>query len=106
MNSFFDRLKSRKLIMTVLAAVTGIIKAYYPDFPDQALYTIVGSLMGYVVVQGVVDTSVQLANKNAAERPVTALNGSLIPEDKYNNLVSRLNEIMDELEQLEEKPKT
>ena len=106
MNSFLDRLKSRKFIMTILAAVTGIIKAYYPDFPDQALYTIVGSLMGYVVVQGVVDSTTPYANKDITDKPVTASNGPLIPEAKYNDLVSRLNGILNELEQLKEKPTT
>ena len=58
---FIERLKSRKLIMALLAGVVGFVKAYYPDFPDQALYAIVGSLLGYVVVEGTVDSFSQIA---------------------------------------------
>lgn len=61
MRPFIERLKSRKFIMALLAAVVSFIKAYYPDFPDQALYAIVGALMGYVAIEGAVDAAAQLA---------------------------------------------
>lgn len=50
-----NKLKSRKLIMALLAVVVGVIKVYVPDFPEDAFYTIVASIMGYVLVQGGVD---------------------------------------------------
>lgn len=56
-----EKLKSRKLLMALMAVVIGVLKIIYPDFPDQALYTIVGSIMGYVAVEGAVDASSQLA---------------------------------------------
>lgn len=61
MRPLIERLKSRKFIMALLAGVIGFVKAYYPDFPDQALYAIVGCLMGYVAVEGAVDAAAQLA---------------------------------------------
>ena len=60
MRTFFEKLKSRKFIMALLAAAVSFIKAYYPDFPDQALYSIVGALMGYVAIEGAVDAVSQL----------------------------------------------
>lgn len=61
MRTFIERLKSRKFIMALLAGVVGFIKAYYPDFPDAALYSIVGAFMGYVAVEGAVDAAGVLA---------------------------------------------
>ena len=61
MRPFIERLKSRKFIMAVLAALVAFIKAYYPDSPDEAMYTVVGALMGYVAIEGGVDAAGQLA---------------------------------------------
>ncbi|MFA5385107.1 MAG: hypothetical protein WC364_10660 [Eubacteriales bacterium] len=69
MRSFLERLKSRKFIMAVAAACVAGIKVYYPDFPDQALYAIVGACMGYVAVEGAVDAAAQLA-KWAAKKQI------------------------------------
>jgi hypothetical protein len=69
-----ERLKSRKFIMALLAAVISFIKAYYPDFPDEALYAIVGALMGYVAIEGAVDAAAQLA-KWLAEKNAKAKEG-------------------------------
>ena len=57
MRPIIKRLSSRKFIMAVLAACVGFVKALYPDFPEEALYTIVGALMGYVVVEGGIDAA-------------------------------------------------
>jgi hypothetical protein len=62
-----EKLKSRKFWMAVAAACAAGVKAYYPDFPDQALYAVVGACMGYVAVEGAVDAAAQLA-KWAAEK--------------------------------------
>ena len=61
MRPFLEKLKSRKLIMAVVAALVAGVKAFYPDFPDESLYAIVGALMGYVAVEGLVDAVAQLA---------------------------------------------
>lgn len=61
MRKFLDRLKSRKFIMALLAAVTAFVKAYYPDFPDQALYAIVAACLGYAAIEGGIDAAAQLA---------------------------------------------
>lgn len=62
-----NKIKSRKLWMALAAAGAGIAKAYYPDFPDQALYAFVGACMGYVAVEGGIDAAAVLA-KWAAEK--------------------------------------
>ncbi|ABO51098.1 conserved hypothetical protein [Desulforamulus reducens MI-1] len=64
---FVERLKSRKFIMALVAAAVAGTKVYYPDLPEDAIYTVVGALMGYVAVEGAVDAAAQLA-KWAAER--------------------------------------
>lgn len=56
-----NKLKSRKFWMAITAGATGFLKVYYPDFPDAALTAIVASLLGYVAVEGAVDTAAQLA---------------------------------------------
>lgn len=73
MRTFLEKLKSRKLIMTLVAAGVSFVKAYYPDFPDQALYTVVGALMGYVAVEGAVDAAAQLAKWAAAKKSDAAV---------------------------------
>lgn len=55
MRPFLTRLKSRKFIMALLAAITAFIKAYYPDFPDQALYAVVVTCLGYIAAEGAID---------------------------------------------------
>lgn len=67
---FVERLKSRKFIMALVAAVVAGAKVYYPDIPDDAIYTIAGACMGYVAVEGAVDAAAQLA-KWAAEKRKT-----------------------------------
>jgi len=62
-----EKFKSRKFIMSIVAALVAGIKAFYPDFPDAALYSIIGSLMGYVAVEGLVDGISQLAKWLAAK---------------------------------------
>jgi hypothetical protein len=41
--------------MTLAAFVVGGLKAVFPDFPDQALWTLVGVAMAYVAVEGAID---------------------------------------------------
>lgn len=67
MRPILNRISSRKFIMAVLAACVGFVKAICPDFPEEALYTIVGALMGYVAIEGGIDAVGTLA-KWAAER--------------------------------------
>lgn len=74
MRPFLERLKSRKFIMAVVAGVIGCIKVFYPDFPEDALYAIVGALMGYVAIEGVVDACGALAKWGLEKR------GGTIPE--------------------------
>lgn len=47
--------------MAIAAAVAGFIKAYYPDFPDKALYGIVAACLGYAAIEGGVDAVYALA---------------------------------------------
>lgn len=61
MRDFVERLKSRKFIMALVAAIVAGAKFYYPDLPEDAVYTVVGALMGYVAVEGAVDAAAQLA---------------------------------------------
>lgn len=61
MRSLKERLLSRKFITAVVAAIIAGLKVYYPDLPDKAIWTIVGCLMGWVVVEGVVDAVSQYA---------------------------------------------
>ncbi|MEG6521157.1 hypothetical protein [Desulfotomaculum sp. 1211_IL3151] len=73
MRPFIERLKSRKLIMALMAAVVAGTKAYYPDLPEDAVYAIVCACMGYVAIEGAVDAVGQLAKwlaeKTAAKPP-------------------------------------
>jgi hypothetical protein len=41
--------------MTLAAFIVGGLKAIYPDFPDQALWALIGVAMGYVAVEGAID---------------------------------------------------
>lgn len=61
MRPFLEKLKSRKLIMALVAAAVAGAKVYYPDLPDGAINLIVGALMGYVAIEGAVDAASQLA---------------------------------------------
>lgn len=63
MRSLIERLKSRKLIMSIVAAAVAGLKVYYPDISEEAIYTIAGALMGYVVVEGAVDAAAQLSRR-------------------------------------------
>lgn len=67
MRPFLERLKSRKFLMTLAAFIIGGLKAVYPDFPDKALWALIGVAMGYVAVEGGIDAAAQLA-KWAAEK--------------------------------------
>lgn len=53
--------------MALLAGMVAIIKAYYPDFPDQSLYAVVGAFMGYVAIEGAID-AVGVLGKWLAEK--------------------------------------
>ena len=61
MRTLSERLKSRKLWLAIASALVAGLKIYYPDIPSEAIFGIVGSLMGYVAVEGAVDASGQLA---------------------------------------------
>lgn len=73
MRPFIERLKSRKLIMALVAAAVAGAKVYYPGLPEDAIYAVVGACMGYVAVEGAVDAVGQLAKwlagKQAAKPP-------------------------------------
>lgn len=69
MRDFWTRLKSRKFIMALVAAITAFIKAYYPDFPDAALYGVVTACLGYAAIEGGVDAAAQLAKWLAQKYP-------------------------------------
>lgn len=69
MRPFLERLKSRKFIMALMAAIVAFVKAYYPDFPEEAMYAAVGALLGYVAVEGGVDAMAQLARWLAQKYP-------------------------------------
>jgi cbb3-type cytochrome oxidase subunit 1 len=61
MRPFLDRLKSRKLIMALLAGVIASLQIYFPDLPSDAINNVVYCLLGYVGVEGVVDAFGQLS---------------------------------------------
>ncbi len=67
MRPLLERLKSRKFIMAVIAAGVAGLKVYYPDLPQESIYTLVGALMGYVAIEGAVDAAGQLAKWGAAK---------------------------------------
>ncbi|WP_159438587.1 hypothetical protein [Desulforamulus ferrireducens] len=46
MKPLFDRLVSRKSIMSLVAAAVAGAKVYYPDLPEDAIYAI--ACIGYV----------------------------------------------------------
>jgi hypothetical protein len=69
-----ERFKSKKFIMALLTCVVAIVKVFVPDFPEDAFWTIVGVLMGYIFVQGTVDTA--KAIKKPAESENTKVGGS------------------------------
>ncbi|MFA5536328.1 MAG: hypothetical protein WDA53_04085 [Bacillota bacterium] len=52
---------SRKFITSIVAALIAGLKVYYPDLPDKAIWTVVGSLMGWVFIEGIVDAVSQYA---------------------------------------------
>lgn len=61
MRTLLVKLQSRKLIMALVAAVVAGAKVYYPDLPEDSINIVVGVLMGYVAVEGIVDAASQLA---------------------------------------------
>lgn len=63
MRSLIERLKSRKIIMSIVAAAVAGLKVYYPDIPEESIYTIAGVLMGYVAIEGFVDAAAQLSRR-------------------------------------------
>jgi hypothetical protein len=67
MRPLTERLLSRKFITAIVAALIAGLKIYYPDIPEEAIWTIVGCLMGYVAIEGAIDAASQLA-KWAAEK--------------------------------------
>lgn len=67
MRTLIDRLTSRKFITAIVAAIIAGLKVFYPDVPEEAIWTVVGCLMGWVAIEGAVDAAAQLA-KWAAEK--------------------------------------
>lgn len=66
--SLLEKLKSRKFWIALAAAGAGFVKVYYSEFPDQAMYTVAGALLGYVVIEGAVDAVGQLAKWAEAKK--------------------------------------
>ncbi|MCL6611164.1 MAG: hypothetical protein K6T66_06465 [Peptococcaceae bacterium] len=61
MRPLLERLKSRKFLMALAAAIVAGLKAYYPDIPDEAVNTVLMACMGYVAAEAAVDAAAQLA---------------------------------------------
>jgi|CZCB01.1.fsa_nt_gi hypothetical protein len=70
MRPFLERLQSRKFITAIVAAMIAGLQVYYPDLPSEAIWTVVGCLMGWVAIEGAIDAAAQLA-KWAAEKRTT-----------------------------------
>jgi hypothetical protein len=68
MRPFVDRLKSRKFITAIVAAMIAGLKVYFPDIPEEAIWTVVGCLMGWVAIEGAVDAAAQLAKYVAKKK--------------------------------------
>lgn len=69
MRPFWERLKSRKFIMALMAAIFAFIQGYYPDFPVEDAQLVVYALLGYVAIEGGVDAAAQLAKWLAQKYP-------------------------------------
>jgi len=50
-----EKLKSRKLWAAIIAGIVGFMKAYYPEFPNEALYTVLGAAAAYIAGEAYVD---------------------------------------------------
>lgn len=50
-----QKLSSRKLWMAVIAGIAGFCKAFNPDFPDEALLTVLGAAVAYIFGETYVD---------------------------------------------------
>lgn len=74
MRSLAQRLTSRKFLMALVAAVTAFAKALYPDFPGEALRTVLLACLGYVAAEAAVDAAGQVAKW--VLRRVEATNGN------------------------------
>lgn len=61
MRPILERLQSRKFITAIVAAIIAGLQVYFPDLPSEAIWTIVGCLMGWVAVEGAVDAAAQFA---------------------------------------------
>lgn len=61
MRPLVERLQSRKFITALVAALVAGLKVFYPDLPQEAIWTVVGCLMGWVAIEGIVDALSQLA---------------------------------------------
>ena len=70
MRPILERLQSRKFITAIVAAMIAGLQVYYPDLPSEAIWTVVGCLMGWVAIEGAIDAAAQLA-KWAAEKRTT-----------------------------------
>jgi len=57
-----ERLQSRKFITAIVAALIAGLKVYYPDIPVEAIWTIVGCLMGWVAIEGAIDAAANWPN--------------------------------------------
>lgn len=67
MRPLLERLQSRKFITAIVAAIIAGLQVYFPDLPQEAIWTVVGCLMGWVAIEGAIDAAGQLA-KWAAEK--------------------------------------
>lgn len=55
MKILLAKFTSRKFIMACAAALAAFLKAFYPDFPDEALQTILYTALGYTAIEGAID---------------------------------------------------
>jgi hypothetical protein len=55
MRPLLAKFTSRKFLMALVAALAAFLKALYPDFPDEALQTVLYACLGYVAVEGGID---------------------------------------------------
>lgn len=50
-----SKLKSRKLWAAIIAGIAGFLKAYDPDFPTEALVTILTAAVAYIFGESYID---------------------------------------------------
>ena len=53
---FWQKMKSRKFLMALIAAIIGVLKAeIWPEMPDQVLLGIFGVIISYILGEAIVD---------------------------------------------------